>query len=357
MGSSDVPTVRDLLAIGTDDAHVELRRRHVLRSGARNPTGDVAEWLVAQQLGVSLAPPGQLGYDLVAPDGSRVQIKGRRVHGAGRGPAVFGTIVNLDGQEFDWIACVLLDLDWSVKEAWAVPHEAVSRVGHWSERHHQWRIPVAGSWRRDHAVRSLDLSLAEAAADHRPETVSSMPTAAPTAPKRPEAVTSDAQVAAFGSTSCDERERIRALVHAASDGERSARDELQLLGVLDGAAAHPAGEYARHLVAAHYGGRRTQGRGHGHEVVLSGGERLQVRGRHRKAHRDPKFFALDFDPGAGTSAVIAVLFETDFTVSCAWRVPWLHIERLAYHYRDHAWRLAVHGQWRRDVAVEGVDLQ
>lgn len=51
-------SVRELLLSGTEDAFAELRRRGVLRSHASNPTGDVAEWIVAQQLGVVLAPPG-----------------------------------------------------------------------------------------------------------------------------------------------------------------------------------------------------------------------------------------------------------------------------------------------------------
>jgi hypothetical protein len=48
--------------------------------------------------------------------------------------------------------------------------------------------------------------------------------------------------------------------------------------------------------------------------------------------------------------------EEDFTVHGAWRIPWGDIERLAYHYRDRAWRLPVHGEWRHDDAVQALVL-
>jgi hypothetical protein len=52
-----------------------LRSRDVCRGS--NIVADVAERLVAQKLGLALAPQSTRGYDAVAPDGTRFQIKGR----------------------------------------------------------------------------------------------------------------------------------------------------------------------------------------------------------------------------------------------------------------------------------------
>lgn len=73
----------------------------------------------------------------------------------------------LDAREFDFIAAVLLEVDWTVREAWWVPWEAVPRVARWSARRHHWRLPVFGRWKSDGAVRPLDLRRGESDA-HSP---------------------------------------------------------------------------------------------------------------------------------------------------------------------------------------------
>lgn len=55
-----------------------LRRRGILRSD-NTPTGDYAEWLVARSLGLTLENNSTSGYDATNPDGTRYQIKARRL--------------------------------------------------------------------------------------------------------------------------------------------------------------------------------------------------------------------------------------------------------------------------------------
>jgi len=56
----------------------ELKSRGVVRT-QNNPLGDYTEWLVAKALDLELEANSKAGYDGVDKNGTRVQIKGRRV--------------------------------------------------------------------------------------------------------------------------------------------------------------------------------------------------------------------------------------------------------------------------------------
>jgi uncharacterized protein DUF6998 len=91
-----------------------LQQAGVIRS-ENNPVGDICEYLVAQHYGVKLAGGSNIGYDLVTPDGQRVQVKGRRRTGA-RWPPNFGGIGGLDESKpgFDVLVGVVLNADFTV---------------------------------------------------------------------------------------------------------------------------------------------------------------------------------------------------------------------------------------------------
>ncbi|HEV2127760.1 MAG TPA: hypothetical protein VGR22_03985, partial [Thermomicrobiales bacterium] len=57
-------------------AMMELRKREILRS-FNTPTGDYAEWLVANDLGLTLENTSAAGHDAVDSEGTRYQIKAR----------------------------------------------------------------------------------------------------------------------------------------------------------------------------------------------------------------------------------------------------------------------------------------
>jgi hypothetical protein len=56
----------------------ELRLRKVVRT-SNSPIGDYAEWLIANQLGLTLVSNSTSGYDAVDVNGVKFQIKGRRL--------------------------------------------------------------------------------------------------------------------------------------------------------------------------------------------------------------------------------------------------------------------------------------
>jgi len=56
----------------------ELKERKVVRT-RNNPVADYAEWLVTQQLGLSLERSSKRGYDAIDQNGKRYQIKSRRL--------------------------------------------------------------------------------------------------------------------------------------------------------------------------------------------------------------------------------------------------------------------------------------
>lgn len=101
----------------------ELARRELIRSG-NNPTGDYGEVLVAEQLGLQLAGNSTAAFDALAPDGTRYQIKARRLQGD-KSSRQLGAIRNLDRGEFDYLVAVLFDENFGLKELWQFPIDLV----------------------------------------------------------------------------------------------------------------------------------------------------------------------------------------------------------------------------------------
>lgn len=99
----------------------ELRHRNVLRS-ANNPTGDLAEYLFCTAFGWDQAANSVKGYDATDGDGTRYQIKGRRIHQRNKSRQL-SAIRDLDG--FDLLAVVLFDDDYRIARAALVPAATV----------------------------------------------------------------------------------------------------------------------------------------------------------------------------------------------------------------------------------------
>lgn len=115
-------TVAQLLTLHSEIGE-ELRTRGIVRS-ANNPTGDLAEYLFCTAFGWQQAPNSERGFDAIGGDGTRFQIKGRRIHR--RNPSrQLSAIRDLDGGRFDVLAGVLFDDDFHVKRAALIPHIVV----------------------------------------------------------------------------------------------------------------------------------------------------------------------------------------------------------------------------------------
>lgn len=96
----------------------ELVNRNVLRT-RNNPVADYAEWLVANKLCLTLQTNSKAGYDAVDSSGVTYQIKARRER------TQLGVIRNLNQNAFDYLIVVIFHNDFSVKEAYNIPHSII----------------------------------------------------------------------------------------------------------------------------------------------------------------------------------------------------------------------------------------
>jgi hypothetical protein len=115
-------SVAELLALHAQIGE-ELRKRGVVRS-ANNPTGDLAEHLFCVAFGWQQAPNSERGYDATGSDGTRYQIKGRRIHRRNKSRQL-SAIRDLAGGHFDILAAVLFDDDYNVTRAALIPRTIV----------------------------------------------------------------------------------------------------------------------------------------------------------------------------------------------------------------------------------------
>ena len=102
----------------------ELRRREICRT-ENGPTGDYAEYLVSQKLGIKLNGNSALGSDGVDATGQRYEIKGRRVTPSNPSTQLNG-IRSLQLGEFDFLVGVLFEQFYCVTRVAKMPHSAVT---------------------------------------------------------------------------------------------------------------------------------------------------------------------------------------------------------------------------------------
>jgi hypothetical protein len=135
----------------------ELRRREVLRS-KNNPTGDYAEWLVATRLGMKLEVKSTAGYDAVDAEGSRFQIKARRIT-ADNGSRQLGIIRKLDSCQFDNLIAILFRSDYSIMSAYAIPHVVIADYAKFIEHTNGHVLHLRGPLLEDDRVQEITSKL------------------------------------------------------------------------------------------------------------------------------------------------------------------------------------------------------
>jgi hypothetical protein len=118
----------------------ELRRRGAIRS-ENNPTGDLAEALVAGFYRVEPAANSTAGFDLRLSDGTRVQVKGRRRTAYSK-PSHYGLMRKLDQDPFDVLVVVNLNEEFAVESAYRMPIAVVRELAAFSSHTNAWRLPV-----------------------------------------------------------------------------------------------------------------------------------------------------------------------------------------------------------------------
>lgn len=121
----------------------ELRRRGLIRS-TNNPVADYTEYLVAAALNLTLATKSTTGYDATDSEGSKYQIKGRRLTKANRSRQL-SFIRGLDLNHFGYLAAVLFNEDFSILRACVIPATSVEKIAKYVPHINGWRLVL-----RDH---------------------------------------------------------------------------------------------------------------------------------------------------------------------------------------------------------------
>jgi len=137
----------------------ELNEPGVIRSD-NNPLGDYCEFLVAAHYGVAPEGNSNAGHDVTAPEGSKIQVKGRRLRPDGRKPPHFSGVRNLDDEPppFDFLIGLILNRDFSVAEAWQLPVERVRHYATYRSHTNSWSLrTISGSMRDDPQVKPIEL--------------------------------------------------------------------------------------------------------------------------------------------------------------------------------------------------------
>lgn len=127
-------SVSDLIRLHRQTLYA-LRERGVIRTLSQ-PQGEWAETLVKVAYGGELAPKSEKGYDVVAPDGTRLQVKARALDY----PRIGSNITSaFRSQEFDAMVVVLLYLsDLSVAKAAELSLATVSANARYRKHVNGW---------------------------------------------------------------------------------------------------------------------------------------------------------------------------------------------------------------------------
>jgi len=132
---SDTTEIRSLLR-----QYAEISQRLSQHPWIRNnnaPLGDVAENLVAEAMGGTVADNNAKGYDVELPGGQLIQVKG--ITYRGKDNLVTSAIRSLD---FDSVAIVICEPDFSVAEGLLVPQDKVVEVSRFHKTFNGYQIKV-----------------------------------------------------------------------------------------------------------------------------------------------------------------------------------------------------------------------
>jgi hypothetical protein len=108
----------------------ELRERKIVRT-SNSPIGDYAEWLIANQLGLTLVPNSTSGHDAVDSTGLKFQIKGRRLTARNKSRQL-SAIRNLKNQDFDYLVGMLFNERFEILQVVKIPHAIIEKYARYS---------------------------------------------------------------------------------------------------------------------------------------------------------------------------------------------------------------------------------
>ena len=108
----------------------ELRERTVVRS-TNNPVADLAELLASRAFRLKLETRSTAGFDGVARDGTRYQVKARRRTPENQSTQL-SVIRNLGANKFKYLLAIVFDEDFNVESAFRIPRGTVRRYARFS---------------------------------------------------------------------------------------------------------------------------------------------------------------------------------------------------------------------------------
>ena len=116
----------------------ELKRRGTINT-TNNPVGDYAETLFCRALNLEQSPNSQRDVDATDPGGIRYQIKGRRLtlHNPSR---QLGDLRRIPDKNFDVLAAVLFNEDFSIMRVALIPHFVVAERSKYVKATNSWRF-------------------------------------------------------------------------------------------------------------------------------------------------------------------------------------------------------------------------
>lgn len=131
----------------------EMKGRGMIRSANAIP-GDLGERFVKHRLGLKLVLNSVKGYDAIDANGTKYQIKTRRI--TPENPSrQLGGFRDLDQRLFDYCIVVILQEDFTPIELWKVPHEIIAKFAKNTTRGFK-RVVFAGAILQESEQLSLE---------------------------------------------------------------------------------------------------------------------------------------------------------------------------------------------------------
>ena len=116
----------------------ELRQRGIMRT-SNNLVGDLAEFIFSRAMGWTLERNSKEAVDAVDALGTRYQIKGRRLTPQNSSRQL-GALRKLDTDNFDMLAAILFNPDYSVQRAILLPCKQVVAHATYIDEHKLWKF-------------------------------------------------------------------------------------------------------------------------------------------------------------------------------------------------------------------------
>lgn len=131
----------------------ELKSRGIVRTN-NAPLGDFTEWLIAKSMDLQLAPNSKAGYDAISDAGVKFQIKARRVT-PDNNSRQLGAIRKYKEADFDYLVAVIFDENFSLIEAYLIPHEIVGKYGRFQEHTNALNLLMTGAILEDPGIMKM----------------------------------------------------------------------------------------------------------------------------------------------------------------------------------------------------------